>query len=174
MKAKRHCSWLPEFDYGMMVFSQTGVFDAFHTHYHLIDTPRERFYQNPTNLTEVLEPFGVRHVAAPMVILAVGYLLAIVGLCYELAMSYKHGSIVLLSCVTALIIQINLNGCLFSYRNNFEIQSECCKFISFHDNIFLVCIYVFFSSKSILLLNELYFACKYESIPLICLPRVSY
>ena len=68
---------MPEFNYAMMVFAESGIYDTPAFNYgDPLRIRRELFYQK-TDFTSDLNPFGLRHTAFQFIFLVFGLFIAL-------------------------------------------------------------------------------------------------
>ena len=71
---RNFASWLPEFNYGMLVLSQSAIFETFFFHGFDTKIEWEKMYQKPT-FDAGTESFGLRHVALHFIFWSIGIFL---------------------------------------------------------------------------------------------------
>ena len=78
-RARKHSAWLPQFNWGMMVFGESGLDTAFYRSRAQLDIPREKFHPGggrPFAGDEpALRPFDLSQLAAAFVLLGAGLVL---------------------------------------------------------------------------------------------------
>ena len=81
--ARKYASWLPEYQWGSMVYLETGIPESY-IFYHLdLDTPREIFFQKRDAMSK-LRAFDISQLAAAFVLICSGFTFALLAFIWEI------------------------------------------------------------------------------------------
>ena len=82
MRRRRHTKWMDDFDTGMMILGQSGIYDTFwFQERKWVNVRRELFYRG--GVSGELEAFTLEQMAMPFVLLLAGIGAAVAGLLVE-------------------------------------------------------------------------------------------
>ena len=88
---RKYASWLPEYQWGSMVYLETGIPES-NIFYGLdLDTPREIFFQKRDAMSK-LRAFDISQLAAAFVLICSGFTFALLAFIWEIKWSTKHCS----------------------------------------------------------------------------------
>ena len=74
--SRNYASWIPEFNFGMLVLAQTGIYDSFQFHGFYTSIRWDKLYLKP-RFDGGSEAFGPRHVALHFILLGIGGICAV-------------------------------------------------------------------------------------------------
>ena len=82
MRGRKHAAWVNDFNYGMMVFGQSGIYDTVWFHRgNWVKVLRELFYKKKSG--QDLKSFSLGQMAAPFILLALGYFVSALTFSFE-------------------------------------------------------------------------------------------